>query len=165
MFLRNFGLTIALVLGLAAKASAIDFTIDPLWKVVANAPAGTFTQILWFKPTTGQAVIWTMDNNGQRINQVNIAEAPGWTPIGFADQDNDGIGDVFWRKNDGTTSVIWAMNYSGIKKSEAFVTNFPDGSFAAVSGGSRGANVFECKLTGACSSVRYLNSAIVPSPL
>ena len=116
------------------QISAADFTRlgasavglpGPDWHVIdtSDVNGDGKTDILW-RTDAGKLAVWQMDGTHivgadfLRIGATAInAPAPDWHPLGAADFDGDGKGDLLWR-TDGGALAIWELNGNQIQAAD-----------------------------------------------
>jgi hypothetical protein len=82
---------------------AADFNLD-------GAP-----DLIWQNSSTRQVVVWYMGGPQRNIYQGSnwlAASVPGWTVVGAADFNQDGILDLVWENYTTQQTVIWYMSGS-----------------------------------------------------
>ncbi len=134
IFWQNDGGSLAVWQMAGFQISAADFTrlgasavglpgLD--WHVIdtSDVSGDGKTDILW-RTDAGKLAVWQMDGSHivgadfLRIGATAIgAPAPDWHPLGAADFDGDGKGDLLWR-TDGGQLAIWELNNSQIQAAD-----------------------------------------------
>ncbi len=76
-----------------------------------------YSDIIWVNDATRQAVVWYMGGPDGNVEQswewLSQTGVPGWSLVGAADFNNDGIPDLLW-ENDATHQVVvWYMSGTG----------------------------------------------------
>jgi hypothetical protein len=121
--------TIALSTG-----SSYSFTVGTTaWTIpaVGDFNGDGTTDILWFKTDSFDVAISPVIA-GQPQAGVVIGTVPassGWSILGVADVDNDGISDIVWRHTDGTVG-FWMMSDPSTIREYTTLPLSPDVSFA-----------------------------------
>ncbi|MDX2241128.1 MAG: FG-GAP-like repeat-containing protein [Leptolyngbyaceae cyanobacterium bins.302] len=94
-----------------------DWRFGGLSTTAANlAPASTASStpdILWRDYTTGNNVLWSLEN-GDDVIQINLPSFrdPNWVAAGATDFTNDGNSDIFWYNTQTGATQIWELKNS-----------------------------------------------------
>ncbi|HWS70594.1 MAG TPA: VCBS repeat-containing protein [Thermoanaerobaculia bacterium] len=80
------------------------------------------TDILWRKNSTGENMVWLL-NNGSYISTVNLPTLalPDWTIAGTGDFNLDGRMDILWHNTTNAANALWYMDGTTYKS----VVNLP----------------------------------------
>jgi hypothetical protein len=73
------------------------------------------SDILWYNPSTGEAVIWLL--NGTTV--LSTSGSPGsaaspWTIAGTGDFNGDSMTDILWYNSTNGQLVIWLINGTSV---------------------------------------------------
>jgi len=85
-----------------------------MYRYYEVAPARDFngtrtSDILWRNLSSGDAVIWLMQN-GKLTSSTDLGVVdPSWSIVGSGDFNGDGTQDILWRNTNGD-AVVWLMN-------------------------------------------------------
>lgn len=92
-------------------------------------------KIYWTSPAAGQAIVWGMKANGTRrfYNTVGTFST-GWTLVGTADFDGDGVADLIWQNSAAAKVAYWLMNADGTKRASGYAGDITAGWTYAGSG-------------------------------
>ena len=88
----------------------------PGWHVgaVADFNGDGYSDVFWVNDVTRQAVVWYMGGTGGNVEQywewISEAGVPGWSLVGAADFNGDGIPDLLWQNDTTQQVVIWYMS-------------------------------------------------------
>ena len=87
------------------------------WQVVAAADfdGNGWPDLIWQNSTTRQVTVWYYGGAGGAVyqgwNYLNSAESLGWSVVGAADMNGDGVPDLIWQND--TTKQITVDYYGG----------------------------------------------------
>jgi hypothetical protein len=90
---------------------------DPGWKVVgmADMDGNGVPDLIWQNDTTRQVTVNYYGGAGGTVYQgwayLNAAGVPGWSVVGVADMNGDGVPDLIWQND--TTKVVTVNYYGG----------------------------------------------------
>lgn len=112
-----------------------DQAADPNWEIVAalDYNGDAKRDLLWYNWSSGKIVLWTMNENVQRIagqftTPANAGDA-NWKVLAGGDYSGSGAttctNDVVWRNASSGKTVIWQMDNAATRLAGAFTT--PDG--------------------------------------
>ena len=97
------------------------------WQIeaVADFSGDGQEQILWYNSDNGYIAIWQMSNKelvqGERITQdgqpLSVLPSDGWSILGVADVNQDGLTDIVWNNNNDNTIAVWKLNGSELSSS------------------------------------------------
>ena len=75
------------------------------------------SDLVWMNDITRQVVVWYMSGNNCLIQQgwawLNQNPIPGWTVVGVADFNHDGIPDLLWENEASRQVVVWYTTNTG----------------------------------------------------
>ncbi len=89
------------------------------WRIgaIADFNGDGYSDLLWVNDSSRQAVVWYMGGTGGNVEQswewISQAGVPGWSLVGAADFNHDGIPDLLWQNDATRQVVIWYMSGAG----------------------------------------------------
>jgi hypothetical protein len=112
-----------------------DQAADPNWEIVAALDYNSDSKrdLLWYNWSSGKIVLWTMNENVQRIagqftTPANAGDA-NWKVLAGGDYSGAGAAvctnDIVWRNASSGRAVVWQMDNAATRLSGAFTD--PDG--------------------------------------
>jgi uncharacterized protein (TIGR03790 family) len=114
----------------------------PGWHIgaIADFNGDGYSDLFWVNDVTRQAVVWYMGGAGGNVEQswewISQGGVPGWSLVGTADFNHDGIPDLLWQNDISRQVVIWYMSGSGTSGAHTFAwlsqNGVPGWSIAAV---------------------------------
>lgn len=111
------------------------------WEIVALADfnGDRVRDLLWYNTTSGNLVIWFLNNSLQRVSSTftNPTNAGGslWRPVAAGDYGAGPGGvhntqDILWRNSNSGKLVVWHLDFAGVRTSGEFTT--PDSQAPAL---------------------------------
>jgi len=90
-----------------------------------------FSDILWRNGTTGELVVWLLNNNASAIGGGSLGSAASpWMIAGTGDFNGDGFADILWYNSSTGRAVIWLVS--------AAIDNMNVWHVSVIAGGSPG---------------------------
>jgi len=91
----------------------------PGWRIgaIADFNGDGYSDLFWVNDATRQAVVWYMGAAGGNVEQswewISPYGVPGWSLVGAADFNHDGVPDLLWQNDTTRQVVIWYMSGAG----------------------------------------------------
>jgi hypothetical protein len=91
----------------------------PGWRIsaIADFDGDGYADLFWINDSTRQSIVWYMGGPGGNIERswewISQAGVPGWSLVGAADFDRDGIPDLVWQNDSTRQVVVWYMSGAG----------------------------------------------------
>ena len=90
-----------------------------------------YSDLIWVNDKTRQAVVWYMGGPGGNVEQswewLSQSGVPGWSLVGAADFNGDGIPDLLWENDSNQRVVIWYMAGPGTSGNHTWAWLSEDG--------------------------------------
>ncbi len=96
------------------------------WQMVdvADMDGDGVPDLVWFNTLTRRSVIWFLVSDGTFREQAHIIDSPvasGWSIVGVADVDSDGVPDIFWHHRSTGRVFIWFLESDGTRRAGKLV--------------------------------------------
>jgi hypothetical protein len=102
-----------IMIGTGALSGAASPSPDWTLASTGDFNADGKADILWYKESTGQLVVWLMNGHTRTASILpnpDHATGAGWVVAGTADFNGDGARDILWYNQTSGNLVIWYMN-------------------------------------------------------
>lgn len=111
-----------------SSAAILNSPLTPGWTVVGigDIDKDGVPDIVWFNTSTRRSVVWFLNATGtwrETAWVTDTAVSRGWTPVGLADINQDGVPDMVWHHSTTGRVVIWFLNADGSLESAQQVLN------------------------------------------